>query len=552
MELQDDIDLTSIREALDDVTRAKWEEKKNSKLAYDLWFSRTKIVYLDSDRAVFVCENKSKRDIIEKKYLPFLGECLEFVIGYMPEAISIEVDESLAPEVPDDGSVISPLKIVRERQAAREAESKKTADESKTDKYAASSVLSDKSDENNASGKISEFLSPSQPSEIPAGITKEEYDKQQKEEYLSMVEQMTSANSKLTDSLNEMIGNAPKQQPKVFKEDYTFENFIVGNSNRFAHAAALNVADNVGAKNNPLFLHGPSGLGKTHLMYAIANRVLARDPSKNIICKKGEEFMNEVIESIRSDRNTSFRQKYRKCDMLLIDDIQFIAGTQSTQTEFFHTFEALYEDHKQIIITSDRPPKDLETLEQRITSRFEAGLLADIQPPDYELRLAILKNKISQSNIDVPVDVMDFLAQNLQENIRQLEGVIKKLAMSNLLTGQPVSMDMVIQTVPEYLREEEPVSDMIDRVVNCVAKRYSVSPEEIMSSSRKKDIKDARNISMYVVRAVSDISLSQIGNAFGRDHSTVHSNIGGIESEIGSDPVLAATVKEIIKEVKRG
>ena len=552
MELQDDIDLTSIREALDDVTRAKWEEKKNSKLAYDLWFSRTKIVYLDSDRAVFVCENKSKRDIIEKKYLSFLGECLEFVIGYMPEAISIEVDESLAPEVPDDGSVISPLKIVRERQAAREAETKKTADESKTDKYAASSDLSDKSYEDNAACKNSEFLSPSQPSEIPAGITKEEYDKQQKEEYLSMVEQMTSANSKLTDSLNEMIGNAPKQQPKVFKEDYTFENFIVGNSNRFAHAAALNVADNVGAKNNPLFLHGPSGLGKTHLMYAIANRVLARDPSKNIICKKGEEFMNEVIESIRSDRNTSFRQKYRNCDMLLIDDIQFIAGTQSTQTEYFHTFEALYEDHKQIIITSDRPPKDLETLEQRITSRFEAGLLADIQPPDYELRLAILKNKISQSNIDVPVDVMDFLAQNLQENIRQLEGVVKKLAMSNLLTGQPVSMDMVIQTVPEYLREEEPVSDMIDRVVNCVAKRYSVSPEEIMSASRKKDIKDARNISMYVVRAVADISLSQIGNAFGRDHSTVHSNIGGIESEIGSDPVLAATVKEIIKEVKRG
>lgn len=555
MELQGDIDLTSIREALDDVTRTKWEEKKNSKLAYDLWFARTKIVYLDSDRAVFVCENKSKRDIIEKKYLPFLGECLEFVIGYMPEELSIEVDESLAPEVPDDGTVISPLKIVRERQAAREAESKKTADESKTDKYAGSTVSSglfNKSDEENAPGKNSEFSSPSQPSEIPEGITREEYDKQQKEEYLTMVEQMTSANSKLTNSLNEMIGNAPKPQTRVFKEDYTFENFIVGNSNRFAHAAALNVADNVGAKNNPLFLHGPSGLGKTHLMYAIANRVLARDPSKNIICKKGEEFMNEVIESIRSDRNTSFRQKYRNCDMLLIDDIQFIAGTQSTQTEFFHTFEALYEDHKQIIITSDRPPKDLETLEQRITSRFEAGLLADIQPPDYELRLAILKNKISQSNIEVPVDVMDFLAQNLQENIRQLEGVVKKLAMSNLLTGQPVSMDMVIQTVPEYLREEEPVSDMIDRVVNCVAKRFSVSPEEIMSSSRKKDIKDARNISMYVVRAVSDISLSQIGNAFGRDHSTVHSNIGGIESEIGSDPVLAATVKEIIKEVKRG
>ena len=267
---------------------------------------------------------------------------------------------------------------------------------------------------------------------------------------------------------------------------------------------------------------------------------------------KGEEFTNQLVEAISHGRTVEFRAKYRKVDMLLIDDIQFIAGKDATQTEFFHTFDALYEDHRQIILTSDRPPRELVSLEARIRSRFEQGLLVDIKPPDYELRLAILRNKVSQNRVDVPGDVVDFLAKNLQENIRQLEGVVKKLVASNLLTGQPVNMEMVLQTVPEYLQDAEPVSDIIQRIIAVTAKHCKVTEEDILGTSRKKNIQNARNIAMYVTRAITNSSLPQIGAAFDRDHSTVHSNINRVEQDIAGDPLLEAKVSEIMKEVKRG
>jgi len=334
--------------------------------------------------------------------------------------------------------------------------------------------------------------------------------------------------------------------------DYTFETFIVGRSNQMAHAAALSVADNVGMSINPLFIWGPSGLGKTHLMYAIANRAMKRDPGLKIVYVKGEEFMNQMIEAIRRDRNQAFRDKYRKADMLLIDDIQFIAGKESTQTEFFHTFDALYEDRKQIVITSDRPPKELTSLESRIRSRFEAGLLVDIQPPDYELRMAILKEKISQNHVEVPTDVIDFLATNLQENIRQLEGVVKKLAMKHMISGDPVTMEMVLKTVPEYIRSTEPLTDTVARIIAKVAAHYSVTPDDILGKDRKKNIQTARNVSMYLVRTVTGASYPQIGVFFYRDHSTVHSNIAKVEAELASDAVFEARVAQISKEIQRG
>jgi len=308
-------------------------------------------------------------------------------------------------------------------------------------------------------------------------------------------------------------------------------------------------------KFNPLFIYGPSGLGKTHLMYSIANRALKRDPEMKVIYVKGEEFMNQLVEAIRGSSPTAtakFRSKYRSADMLLIDDIQFIAGKEATQEEFFHTFDALYEEHKQIIITSDRPPKELTTLEERIRSRFEAGLIADIQPPDYELRLAILKNKAIQNNLEVPIDVLDFLAENLQSNIRQIEGVVKRLGAKNLLSGMPITMDMVLTTLPEYLRETEPVADTVKRIVEIVAKKYNVTTADIMGTSRKKEIKTARNVAMYIVRTVTRMSLPQIGSTFGRDHSTVHSNINMVESELTTNTLFEATITEIIKEFKRG
>ncbi|MGN1346398.1 MAG: chromosomal replication initiator protein DnaA [Eubacteriales bacterium] len=524
MELQNDADLSEIWRMVNENMR---ESYKYSEQSYQLWFGRMQLSHLDAERAVFVCENEQKRTIIEKNYKKFITSSLVEVIGYEP-VVEIGVDTSLAPKIPDDGSVVSPLKIVRERQAERERGRGSTAAPGGAEQLPLTAVSPSQAEiQKSRERDKPEGRDAGEPDD--AGVTEVEF-------------------AEFSSSPDESRG----ERRLTYNEDYTFENFIVGNSNRFAHAAALNVADNVGMKVNPLFIYGPSGLGKTHLMYAIANRALKRKPDMKVIYVKGEEFMNQLILAIQRGWNHAFRQKYRSADMLLIDDIQFIAGKESTQTEFFHTFDALYEDHKQIILTSDRPPRELTLLEERIRSRFEAGLLADIQPPDYELRLAILKNKISQNHIDVPTDVVDFLARNLQENIRQLEGVIKKLAVSNLLTGQPVTMEMVIQTVPEYLRDAEPVSDTVNRIIDCVAKHYSVKVEDILGTSRTKKIKTARNVAMYIVRSVTNMSLPQMGVVFCRDHSTIHSNINAVETELSSDPVLDATINEITKEIKRG
>jgi len=529
MEFQNDVDLSSIWQMVSEIIRGNFKREES----YQLWFGRVYLAYLDAERALFLCENKMKRDILEKQHRKALTEALVEVIGYEP-VVEIQVDESLAPEIPDDGSVVSPLKLVRERQAEREKEQEKEKNNRKspagseqlplTSVSPSQAEIKRNSDTKNARGTDTSSIFADR-----ADITEVEF-------------------AEFSNSPEESRG----ERRLTYNEDYTFENFIVGNSNRFAHAAALNVADNVGMKINPLFIYGPSGLGKTHLMYAIANRALKRKPTMKVVYVKGEEFLNQLVLAIQRGWNQAFRQKYRSADMLLIDDIQFIAGKEGTQMEFFHTFDALYEDHKQIILTSDRPPRELTQLEERIRSRFEAGLLADIQPPDYELRLAILKNKISQNHIDVPTDVVDFLARNLQENIRQLEGVIKKLAATNLLNGQPVTMEMVIQTVPEYLRDAEPVSDTVNRIIACVAKHYSVKVEDILGTSRIKKIKTARNVAMYIVRALTSMSLPQMGVVFCRDHSTIHSNINAVETELSTDPVLDATINEIMKEIKRG
>ncbi len=497
MESRNDMQLSQIWGLVLEIMQERFD---GPSYAFNLWFGRMELRYLDADIAMFVCENEAKRQTLTSRFIEFIGEALEEVIGYTPE-ITVDVDTSLAPVVPNDGSDHYVMNIVNKNKKRRELE--------------AQMALLAEDDED------------------------EEYDEE------------TDEDEESDEAEYEQESDSGERRLS-YNDDYTFENFIVGNSNRFAHAAALNVADNVGMKINPLFIWGSSGLGKTHLMYAIANRALQRNPNMKVIYVKGEEFMNQMIEAIQHDKSRSFRQKYRNADMLLIDDIQFIAGKVGTQMEFFHTFEALYEDKKQIIITSDRPPKELTSLEERITSRFEAGLLADIQPPDYELRLAILRSKSAQSNINIPIEVMDFLANNLQENIRQLEGVIKKLGMTHLLSGLPINMELVLSSVPEYLRDTEPVSDTVDRIIACVARHNGVTVDDIMGTVRKKNIKNARNIAMYVVRYITGMSYPQVGAIFNRDHSTVHSNISVVEEEIMRDPVLDASINEIIKEIKHG
>lgn len=334
--------------------------------------------------------------------------------------------------------------------------------------------------------------------------------------------------------------------------EYTFENFIVGSSNQFAHACSVAVSNDPGGHHNynPLFIYGPSGLGKTHLMYAIANRVQKMHPNMSIICTKSEDFMNELIESISKKTTGRFRDKYRKADMLLIDDIQFVSGKTSTQEEFFHTFNALYENRKQIVVTSDRPPREMFTLEERIKTRFVQGMIADVQPPEYELRLAILRKKAEKNNLNVPNTVLAFLAERLDSNIRQIEGALKKIGAVSFLSGRPITLEMVKSSIPEYFRENKPVSETVDNILEVTARKYDVTVEQILGKGRTKNIRTARNVSMYVIRKVLDLSLPQIGKMLDRDHSTVHSNIQAIETEIQNNHRLNNEIVEIITEVK--
>jgi chromosomal replication initiator protein len=331
--------------------------------------------------------------------------------------------------------------------------------------------------------------------------------------------------------------------------EYTFDNFIIGASNKFAHAACVAVADRPAMNYNPLFIYGQSGLGKTHLMYAIINELKRNNPDINIIYVKGDDFTNQLVESLKSNAPHQFREKYRKCDVLLIDDIQFIAGKESTQEEFFHTFNSLFEEHKQIILTSDRPPRDIKTLEDRLRTRFEWGLIADIQPPDLELRIAIIKKKAEQVNIHLPDDVLMFLAENLRSNIRQIEGAIKKLGALIFLSGKELNMDLAKSCISELLGGAEPVSVTVDKIFASIFKKYGVKKEDIIGSRRTKDVAWARHVSVYLIRAITDMSFPNIGKILGRDHSTIMSSIDAIERKIQADNMFSLELEEMKKEI---
>ena len=332
--------------------------------------------------------------------------------------------------------------------------------------------------------------------------------------------------------------------------DYTFSNFIVGSSNKFAHAACSAVADHPATNYNPLFIYGPSGLGKTHLMYAVLNRIRENYPDVNILYIKGEEFTNELVESLKRSAMTQFRNKFRSCDVLLIDDIQFVAGKTSTQEEIFHTFNALYEDHKQIILTSDRPPREIKTLEDRLKTRFEWGLIADIQPPDLELRVAILKKKCETTGLKISDEILIFLAENLRSNIRQLEGVIKKISAMTFLTGDPVSMQTAQACITEFMGNEEPVSVTLDRIFAMVEKKFSVTKDDMIGTRRTKEIAAARHVAVYLIRNITDISLPKIGRIFNRDHTTVISSCEAVERRMLSDSSYNFLVSEMMKSLK--
>ncbi|MDF1494733.1 chromosomal replication initiator protein DnaA [Caproiciproducens sp. CPB-2] len=333
--------------------------------------------------------------------------------------------------------------------------------------------------------------------------------------------------------------------------EFTFDTYIVGSSNKFAHAASMAVANKPATLYNPLFIYGNSGLGKTHLLYAICNEISRTHPEMNIIYIKGDEFTNELIEAIRRGTTAEFHSRYRKADVFLVDDIQFIAGKDSTQEEFFHTFNTLYEAKKQIVLTSDRPPKDIATLEERLLTRFEWGLTADIQPPDFETRIAIIKRKAELLEIDLPDNVAEYIANRLKNNIRQLEGAVKKMKAYYLLAGEDPSITTAQAAISDIINNDQPTPFTVEKIIDEVARTFGTTGEDIRSSKRSANISSARQMAIYVVREITQLPMTSIGEEFGgRDHSTVVYAIQQVEKGIKRDPKIKATVEDIIKNIR--
>lgn len=498
---------------LDSIWSMVLEELKKlySSTSMSIWFNDLKLAMLTEDSAILLAEAGFKKDILEKRYKTEIEKCMEAVIGY-PIRVSFELNsQNVYPSAP-------PAPSINERKTPAEA---------------------------SGSAPVPTAQKVSRPTPTTANEVASRMSANENEIRLGDGESDLPYYSTGGEMVSKVINQAGR-----YKTEYTFDNFIVGTSNTFAHAACTAVAQNPATAYNPLFIYGPSGLGKTHLLYAITNEVSKRYPNYNIIYVKGEEFTNQMIESIGKNLNQQFRERYRKADMLLIDDIQFIAGREATQEEFFHTFNALYEDHKQIIMTSDRPPKDIKTLEDRLRTRFEWGLTADVQPPDYELRIAIMKKKAEGLGVEFPNDVLAFLAENLTNNVRQIEGAIKKISAFSYMSGQTITVQMANNCVSDMISASGPVKVTADRIISKVSQKYCVSKEDIYSKKRASNITNARHICVYLMRKLSDMSYKQIGKVFSKDHTTIMHSYETIENEIQHNTQLEIEINELINELK--
>ncbi|WP_126424600.1 chromosomal replication initiator protein DnaA [Brevibacillus marinus] len=345
--------------------------------------------------------------------------------------------------------------------------------------------------------------------------------------------------------------NGDDQPPSILNPKYTFDTFVIGAGNRFAHAASLAVAEAPAKAYNPLFIYGGVGLGKTHLMHAIGHYVLEHNPGAKVVYLSSEKFTNEFINSIRDNKAVDFRNKYRSVDVLLIDDIQFLAGKESTQEEFFHTFNALHEESKQIVISSDRPPKEIPTLEDRLRSRFEWGLITDIQPPDLETRIAILRKKAKAENLDIPNEVMVYIANQIDTNIRELEGALIRVVAYSSLINRDIDAELAVEALKDIIPSSRPRVITILDIQRAVGEAFGLKLEDFKAKKRTKSVAFPRQIAMYLSRELTDASLPKIGDEFGgRDHTTVIHAHEKISKALLTDPQLQATVQKLIEKLK--
>ena len=362
-----------------------------------------------------------------------------------------------------------------------------------------------------------------------------------------------AGNAKKEEAVEEKV-EAPREKSEFIREkhsltsEYTFDNFIEGTSNKFAKAACF---ANEPCYYNPLFIYGHSGLGKTHLLYAVINHMTDKFPELKIVYRKSEDFINEMIDSIREGRTFEFKEKYRTCDVLLIDDIQFIAGKEAMQEEFFHTFSALYESEKQIILTSDRPPKEIKPLSERLRSRFEGGLIADVQPPSIELRTAIIMKKASDTGLELSDSNIDYLANRLNNNIRQIEGVIKKLYAIYSITGKTIDNEDIESVISVIDPGNIPTETVVERIIFFVAKHYGVTVDTIKSKNKSAVVAEARQVAAYLIREKTNLPYKKIGEILERDHATIMSSIGKVQLNLRTMDNFKILVDRIIKDIEK-
>ncbi len=335
-----------------------------------------------------------------------------------------------------------------------------------------------------------------------------------------------------------------------FNSQYTFDKFVVGSSTQHAFSAARAVADNPADAYNPLFIYGESGLGKTHLLYAIANQIQREHPDYNIVYIKGDQFTNELIDAVRSGKNFEFRDKYRNADLFLMDDIQFIAGKDATQEEFFHTFNSLYENKRQIVLTSDRVPGDMVRLEDRLRPRFEWGLIVDVQPPDYETRFIITREKALELGIELPQDVVDYISENITNNVRQIEGTVKKIKAYHDLTGMPLDITNVSRAIKDMYKGKTQAIPTPDLIISEVCRFYSIDESTLRSTLKNKGTAEARQVAMYLIRKLTNLSLPDIAKEFGKNHTTVLYALKKVEQELpNSSNGLQDNIRDITSNI---
>ena len=503
-----------------------------------LWFGSIELRYMSDTRLYFSIDNFLKKKFIQEHYISGFCEAIKTVVGFDPVPILIcterDTFENQFAELVAKNS--EDFKNIPFSLSTKDTEKEEMPSDEEEPRYTLppeNNIYAEKSDNSSAVNTLDKA--------VHRGLNvPKRYNS------ISGAVEEVKLSDYIDDNSDGMLMMSPSA-PNCYPS-YTFANFIVGNSNRFAYQYALQASHYPAQQYNPLYIYGAPGLGKTHLLYAITNEIMRLHPTFNIIYVKGEDFTNELVEALQRKTPLQFREKYRNADVLLMDDIQFIAGRDSTQEEFFHTYNALYETGKQIIMTSDKPPKDIKELEERLRSRFEGGPIVKIDPPDIELRTAIIKKKFELMKIDIPNEVVMYLSENLKDNIRQIEGVIKKMNAYCLMCNEKITVSLAEKFVSDIIT----ITSNIDgtKIVNSAAEKYGIAADEILGKKRSKEIVWARHMSAYVMRKLADMSFNDIGKFFNRDHSTIMASVEKIEKEAEINPSVAKEIQELIDIIK--